>query len=221
MKSLSLMSWVLATRPETSSTAPRPNRMPLGLMRNTWPLALMLPRMLEGMPPMTRFSTTAELSGCRNCTYSFAPTENCCQLMAAFWLVCLTRVPLAPGVLMLAWPPTTCPPVGFARAMMGDRAPRPTAVRRSRGRRRRMSVRASFTEASKGRWAGLRYVMALSFYSPKSSYVDGCLFDAWKYPLPNILPGTAPQGDPSENQRGWQIACPGRPFVGVVLQLVP
>src|SRR5579859_346812 len=139
MKSAVLMSWVLATRPATSRLAPGANRMPFGLIRNTWPLAVMLPKMLEGLEPITRFSTMAELFGWMYCTYWSAPTENCCQLMAAFWLVWLMTVALAFGVLMVAEPPTTCPPVGLASAIRGDNAPRPAAARAKIGFSRPLS----------------------------------------------------------------------------------
>src|SRR5215469_11551206 len=141
MKSESLMSWVLATRLPTSRTAPFPNRMPFGFTRNTCPFDVMFPKMLEGLLPMTRFRMVAELSGCRNCTYWFAPTEKDCQLITAFWLVWVILVVFAFGAAMVAAPPTTCPPVGFANATKGDRAPKPAAAwLRCRPRRARRKI---------------------------------------------------------------------------------
>src|ERR1700733_6496291 len=84
--------------------------------------------MLEGLLPMTRFSTTEELLGCTNCTYSFEPMENCCQLMEARWEFWLTTTPLLPAVPMVAEPATTCPPLGLARASTGVKALRAPAT---------------------------------------------------------------------------------------------
>src|SRR6185503_3612119 len=50
---------------------------------------------------------------------------NCCQLMMALWLACLTTRLFALGVVILACPATTCPPLGLARANMGVKAPNP------------------------------------------------------------------------------------------------
>ena len=113
------MSIVEATRPPTSTCAPLPKAMPLGLTRNTRPLAEMLPRISEGMPPTTRFNTVDEAEGWLNTTYSLLPTENCCQLIAAeceLWLI--TSVP-AFGALIVAWPATTWPPAGLAAERPG------------------------------------------------------------------------------------------------------
>src|SRR6185312_4225884 len=129
MKWASLVSRVLAVRLETSRDEPGANRMPLGLIRNTWPLALISPKMLEGLLPMTRFSTTEELLGWLNCTYSFEPMENCCQLMEARWELWLTMTPLLPAVPMVAEPAATCPPLGLARASTGVKALRAPAKR--------------------------------------------------------------------------------------------
>ena len=57
------MSSVEATRPPTLTLAPLPNKMPLGLTRNTLPLALSEPRKLVGSEPSTRFKATALLLG--------------------------------------------------------------------------------------------------------------------------------------------------------------
>src|SRR5690242_17509485 len=97
--------------------------MPLVLTRNTWPLAVMLPKMDEASPPTTRFSTTEELLGWMNCTYWLLPTENCCQLMMARWEDWSMMVWLAFGLVMVAEPATTWPPVGLANAANGVSAP--------------------------------------------------------------------------------------------------
>src|SRR5579862_2063686 len=117
---------VEARKPCTSRVAERPKNTPLGLTRNTWPLPVRLPRMLEAEPPVTRLRTTAELEGWRNWTYWPLPMLNCCQLMMALWLVCLTTRPLAPGLVMVACPAVTLPPLGLAKASIGAMAPRPT-----------------------------------------------------------------------------------------------
>ena len=84
MKSPSLSPRVEPTRPPTLTDAPLPNRMPFGLIRNTLPFALRLPRMLDGSLPMTRFSATELLFGCTNCTLSPAAILKLCQLIATF-----------------------------------------------------------------------------------------------------------------------------------------
>src|ERR1041385_5854218 len=81
--------------------------------------------MLVGLPPTTRFRTTEELEGCRNWTYWPCPMLNCCQLMmalcVAWWI---TRL-FAFWAVILACPATTCPPLGFAKASTGVKAPIP------------------------------------------------------------------------------------------------
>ncbi|MOA16197.1 hypothetical protein D3C78_1363960 [compost metagenome] len=89
--------------------------MPLGLTRNTLPLADRLPRMLDGSPPTTRLSATALALGWTKRTASPAPMLKLCQLIAAFWLPC-TMVVLPAAEEMLAEPAVTTPPVGSASA---------------------------------------------------------------------------------------------------------
>ena len=43
MKSLFLMSLVVARKPDVFTTAPLPIRMPAGLMIHTWPFAVSVP----------------------------------------------------------------------------------------------------------------------------------------------------------------------------------
>ena len=113
MKSLSLIPSVEATSPPTLTDAPCPNKMPFGLTRNTLPLALKLPRMLDGSAPSTLLRMTELLLGCTKRTVSLAPMLKLCQLIAAFCVDWLMVVDPAP-VLMLAAPPATTPPAGNA-----------------------------------------------------------------------------------------------------------
>src|SRR5207244_2089376 len=54
--------------------------------------------------------------GCWNCVVSPAPILKLCQLIAARGLCCwIVKVPGA-VVAIVAWPPTTVPPSGFAAA---------------------------------------------------------------------------------------------------------
>ena len=113
MKSASLIAMVDATNPPTLTDAPWPNRMPLGLTRNTLPLAERLPRMLDGSEPTTRLSATELLLGCTNCTDSPALIPKLCQLMATFDVVWVMVIfPEVPP--MLAAPAATTPPTGCA-----------------------------------------------------------------------------------------------------------
>jgi hypothetical protein len=64
MKSSLRMSWVVARKLAVLTTAPEPNSTPLGLIRNTRPLALIVPLISEGpSPPVTRLSTTEDEFG--------------------------------------------------------------------------------------------------------------------------------------------------------------
>ena len=113
MKSASEMARVDATSPPTFTDAPAPNRMPLGLTRNTLPLAVRLPSMFEGSDPMTRFSATELLPGCTNWTDSPARTPKLCQLIATLGVVWV--IVMFPGVPpMVALPAETTPPTGWA-----------------------------------------------------------------------------------------------------------
>ena len=104
-----------ATKPPTLTWAPWPTKTPLGFNTNTWPLALMLPRMLLRSAPVTRLSVAEVLLGWLKRTDSSAPTEKLRQLMTArsvLWLM-VVAVPLW---LMLAAPRATEPPSGPAKA---------------------------------------------------------------------------------------------------------
>jgi hypothetical protein len=84
------------------------------LTKKTLPLAVKLPRMLDGSEPNTRFSATELLLGCVNSTDSPAPMLKLCQLMTVFcvdWLMVVLPAP----VRMLAAPAATVPCDGRAR----------------------------------------------------------------------------------------------------------
>ena len=61
MKSWSAMSKVVASRPATSTSAPAPNTMPLGLIRKMLPLAVSAPLICDTVSPVTRLSVTSLL----------------------------------------------------------------------------------------------------------------------------------------------------------------
>src|SRR5580658_1264444 len=104
-----------ATRPPTFTWALAPNSTPFGLTRNTWPLAERLPRMLDGLDPVTRLRATELLFGWANDTDSPWAMPKLCQSRIAFWLVCLMVID-APELATVAAPATTEPPVGRAWA---------------------------------------------------------------------------------------------------------
>jgi hypothetical protein len=88
--------------------------MPLLLIRKTWPVALIWPKMLDGSLPMTRLSVDDVALGCRKLTFSPLPTLNVCQLMMPLSEVCvMLSEPLA-GAPMVTLPEVTWPPVGSA-----------------------------------------------------------------------------------------------------------
>eukprot|EP01133_Synstelium_polycarpum_P019995 gene19995-biopygen16333 len=117
MKSPLEISSVDATRPAVFTDAPWPNSTPFGLTMKTLPFADRLPSIVVPSLPSTRFSATALLLGCWNCTDSPLPILKLAQLMTAFWLPWWITV--LPGVpLMVACPATTVPPAGPARARL-------------------------------------------------------------------------------------------------------
>ena len=83
VKSSLLMFSVEATSPAVSTLAPAPNSTPFGLIRNTRPLAIRLPRICDGSCPTTRFSTVAVECGWMKRVVSPGWIENCFQLMMA------------------------------------------------------------------------------------------------------------------------------------------
>ena len=76
---------VVAMRLPTSTFECGPNKMPLGLTKNTRPLAISSPRIDEGSTPVTRFSATASALGWRNFTSSLTSMLKSFQLMMADW----------------------------------------------------------------------------------------------------------------------------------------
>ena len=73
------MSKVEATRDPTLTEDPAAKVIPAGLTRKTRPLAVMLPRISEGLPPTTRFKADAVDDGCTKRTLLPAPMEKLCQ----------------------------------------------------------------------------------------------------------------------------------------------
>ena len=115
MKSASSSCRVEATSPPTFTDAPGPNRMPLGLIKNTWPFDVRLPKMAEASAPITRLSATEARPGCTNCTDCPAPMPKLCHWMATFGVVwVMVMRPEVPP--MAALPALTTPPVGLACA---------------------------------------------------------------------------------------------------------
>src|SRR5262245_61426851 len=85
-KSSFLMSSVDAANEPTLTTPVLVMAMPFGLTSSTVPGALMVPAMVEGVEPSTRFSVADDELGWLKLTVPPCPTENDCQLMIA-WLV--------------------------------------------------------------------------------------------------------------------------------------
>jgi hypothetical protein len=88
-----------------------PNKTPLGLDKNTWPLALMRPKIWLAWVSSTRLRVTALAEGWTKLTWAWAPTLKLFQFSTARlldWLM-LRLLPLWP---MLAVPATTLPPWG-------------------------------------------------------------------------------------------------------------
>jgi len=157
MKSLSLMLRVEATRPPTLIDAPRPKSMPLGLSRNTLPLAVRLPRMLEGSGPSTRLRAIELLSGCTNWTASVAPMLKLCQLIATFWLVWVMVV--LPAELLMAAPPSvTTPPTGRAKTFAPNAIISETA--------RAFRAKRAFSAAATGWHCGIDRVLDFILFIP-------------------------------------------------------
>ena len=106
-----------ATKPPTLTCAPRVNKTPAGLTRNTWPLALIWPAISLPWPLVTLFRATALALGCTKLTLAFEPTLKVFQVRMVFcdcWLMVRLAWPwlLVVGWPMLAWPAVTWPWVG-------------------------------------------------------------------------------------------------------------
>jgi hypothetical protein len=88
---------------------------PLGLTKNTWPVALMRPMIWLASPPTTRLSVTEEADGWTKLTLASEPTLKLFQSMAARLLLWFT-VSVLLLLLIDALPPTSLPPAGRALA---------------------------------------------------------------------------------------------------------
>ena len=117
MKFSFLMSATVATSPLTSTCDPWLNAMPDGLTRTMMPLAFSVPAMTDGSAPTTRFRATELALGWTNWVVWPLSIEKLCQLIAARSVVWVTLTVLALGWEIVAAPPTTWPPVGFAWAV--------------------------------------------------------------------------------------------------------
>ena len=111
MKSAVPMVCVVATRPPTLTDEVGLKYTPFGLLRNTWPLAVMRPKIWLAWLSCTRFSVTEPLFGCWKLTWACDPTLKVCQSIAPRWVAWLIVIWLPPWVIVAA-PPTTWPPVG-------------------------------------------------------------------------------------------------------------
>ncbi len=111
MKSALLIASVDATSPPTSTCAVAPNSTPFGLTMNTWPGALMRPKIWLALVSSTRLSVTDDVPGCAKSMRAWLPRSKVCQSIAARCVDCET-VSVAPLCLSVAWPATTWPPVG-------------------------------------------------------------------------------------------------------------
>ena len=79
-------------------------RIPLGLTRNTRPLAVICPAISLVVLPVTRLSSADVAPGWLMSTRPPAPTEKLCQLMIArslVWVICIAP---AEGFAMVAAP---------------------------------------------------------------------------------------------------------------------
>src|SRR6266699_1459200 len=73
--------------------------------------------MRDGFPEITRFNAHDDAEGWMNRVISPGPIEKSCQLITILlprWLMVVIGVPL-PLIVPFRSPPTTLPPVGFAR----------------------------------------------------------------------------------------------------------
>ena len=120
-----------ATRAPTLIWASLPKITPLGLISQTWPLALTLPRIWLPWVSKMRFTASALAEGWTKLTVSDLATLKLCQLMDSLSLVWLMVV-VAPPELMLPLPPTTSPPWGAASApkLRAAKLARTAALRR-------------------------------------------------------------------------------------------
>ena len=115
MKLSSLMLCVVATTPPTSTDDVGEKNTPLGLLKNTWPLAVMRPKIWLGLLSFTRLSVMAFALGCTKFTEAELPRLKVSQFTTARWLLWFTVSAAACAVavwLRVAVPRTTLPPLG-------------------------------------------------------------------------------------------------------------
>ena len=86
--------------------------MPLGLVKKTWPGAVMRPKIWLGLLSSTRLSVALELEGCTKFTLAALPRLKVFQLSTAEALLWFTLSVAVPVCAVVAWPATTWPPVG-------------------------------------------------------------------------------------------------------------
>ncbi len=139
MKASFAISAVETTSPPTSTRDPAPNSTPLGLIRNTRPLAVSDPRIELASPPKTRFSVMEVVPGWLNRALSPAFSEKLRQSMIARSLCWVTTIWPLPSPATVADPATTCAPSGLASAGVASAPgsiadPRSSAPRRLRAR---------------------------------------------------------------------------------------
>ena len=85
------------------------------MVRKTWPLALMRPKIWLGSLLNTRLSVTLLALGCTKFTCAALPTSKRVQSTTARWLLwvmVMLALPAPVVLAMLAVPATTLPPVG-------------------------------------------------------------------------------------------------------------
>ena len=116
MKLALVMPDVVAMIAPTFTCAPLPNRMPLGLVMMTVPLAESWPRMVLAPLPSTRFNACINWSAWTNTTFSPAAMLKLCQSITSlseFWMTAISV-----GLLTTIWPLPSAmvPPCGRARA---------------------------------------------------------------------------------------------------------
>ena len=111
MKSALPIVCVVATSAPTSTEAPGAKYTPLGLVKNTWPLALMRPKIWLGLASSTRFKVTLLAEGWLKLTCACAPTLKVCQSIAARDVLCVMFITAALWTIVTVLA-TTCPPVG-------------------------------------------------------------------------------------------------------------
>src|SRR5688572_13773318 len=110
MKSWSVIDRLVAKRAPTSTRALAPKSTPFWLEMKSWPLALRLPKILDGSPPTSRNNAMDEAPGCDRFTLALAPIENepnSAIIFCVYWSIC-RRVPCGAWIWpapLVIWPP--------------------------------------------------------------------------------------------------------------------